>query len=172
MQDLLERVLGEQNKDVIKHIGAEYNLEQDESDKVFRYFLPLLIHGLRHNCQLQDEFEAVMRALLDDGNEQYIERPAEITEEKAIDNGNSILGHIIKTKDKSREVARYVTNKTGFDLGVMKQMLPVTANLLMGTLSKDIQEHDDKRRFLRNVLDLDNDNVALDDASGMIVKIF
>ncbi|WP_223670894.1 DUF937 domain-containing protein [Kangiella shandongensis] len=172
MQDLLNMVLGDRNSDAVEQIGKKFNLGTQETTRALQHLLPSLQQGMHQNSQQQNGMEALQRALSDGRNEQYIEKPERIVEQGAVDNGNAILGHLLGSKNTSRKVAEQAANQTGFDSGVLKQMLPLAANLLMGSLSKETQSQDEERSFLHQVLDMDNDNSVLDDAAGIIGKLF
>jgi hypothetical protein len=46
--------------------------------------------------------------------------------------GNGILGHILGSKDVSRQVAAQASARTGIGADVLKKMLPLVATLAMG----------------------------------------
>ena len=50
--------------------------------------------------------------------------------------GNGILGHLLGSKDVSREVASRAAAQTGLSADVLKRMLPLAATLMMGAFSK------------------------------------
>jgi len=50
--------------------------------------------------------------------------------------GNNILGHLLGSKDTSRNVAAKAAESTGIDVSLIKQALPLIASLAMGALSK------------------------------------
>ena len=47
-----------------------------------------------------------------------------------------MLGHILGSKDASRQLASEAAARTGLDVGILKKMLPAIAAMLMGGLSK------------------------------------
>ena len=93
-----------------------------------------------------------------------------------VDDGNRILGHILGSKDASRQVAQKTSERTGIDSGILKKMLPVVATMVMGSLSKN------KANFagsgsgssggLGKLLDADGDGSIMDDIAGMLGKVF
>ena len=48
----------------------------------------------------------------------------------------AILGHVLGSKEASRQVAAGAAQKTGIDPSVLKQMLPIVAAMVMGGLSR------------------------------------
>ena len=53
-----------------------------------------------------------------------------------VSDGNAILGHIFGNKDVSRGVAAHAAQSTGIGSSILKQMLPVIASMVMGSLFK------------------------------------
>lgn len=77
-----------------------------------------------------------MGALSSGGHERYIESPETLGSEDTVRDGNSILGHVLGSKDVSRQVARNASAQTRIGEDVLKKMLPMVAALAMGALSK------------------------------------
>jgi hypothetical protein len=53
-----------------------------------------------------------------------------------VTDGNGILGHLLGSKDVSRQVATRASAQTGLSADVLKRMLPLAATLMMGSFSK------------------------------------
>ena len=62
--------------------------------------------------------------------------------QKRGDEGNGILGHLLGSKEVSRAVASRASEKTGLGDDLLKQMLPVVATMVMGSLAKKSEEPD------------------------------
>ena len=69
-------------------------------------------------------------------HQQYVEDPTALDRPDTIADGNAILGHLLGSKDVSRQVASQASAHTGIGADLLKQMLPVVAAMAMGTLSK------------------------------------
>ena len=50
--------------------------------------------------------------------------------------GNGILGHLLGSREASREVASRAAAQTGLSVDVLKRMLPLAATLMMGAFAK------------------------------------
>ena len=83
--------------------------------------------------------------------------------------GNSILEMITGSKDKSRNIAANVAKSSGVDLSVIKNLLPVVAPMLLGSMSKRNSETGSDVSIL-GMLDMDGDGSALDDVMGFAQK--
>ena len=108
--------------------------------------------------------------------------PSTLGRPDATDDGNSILGHILGSKEVSRELAGRAANNTGVDSGIIKKILPLIAGLVMGGLSKQTgqtgqpgqarqaQSGNQITDVLGSFLDADGDGSALDDLISMAGK--
>jgi hypothetical protein len=96
--------------------------------------LPALARGLQRNAAQPGGLDALLKALGTGGHDRYVDRPEELTREEAVADGNAILGHILGSKDVSRNLAGHAAQQTGLDAGILKKMLPVIAAVAMGAL--------------------------------------
>ena len=69
-------------------------------------------------------------------HQQYVEDPTALDRPDTVADGNAILGHLLGSKDVSRQVANQASEQTGLGPDLLKQMLPVVAAMAMGALSK------------------------------------
>ena len=90
--------------------------------------------------------------------------------------GNGILGHILGSKDASRNVAAHAAQASGVDASIIKKMLPVVAAMAMGALSKQTDSgrrlKDDGGGLLGSLLDSNQDGQVLDDVINLARKLF
>ena len=120
-----------------------------------------------------------------------------LQQSNALNDGNSILGHIFGNKDVSRNIANYGANQAGLSSTLMKKALPIVASLVMGALSKNLLgkgkqsgggifgggnntsnsdlfstgiASNQNRGMLESFLDADKDGSMWDDLLGMAVK--
>ncbi|MEE4186431.1 MAG: DUF937 domain-containing protein, partial [Gammaproteobacteria bacterium] len=98
--------------------------------------LPALTQGLQNNLQQGGGLDALAGALQSGNHQRYLDDPASLATPAAQADGNGILGHLLGSKDVSRQLAAQVSGKTGVDAAAIKQMLPMVAALAMGALSK------------------------------------
>ena len=172
MQDLVNMVLGSQNSGAVEQIAKQFNLDTQQTSNALEQLLPSLKQGMKHNTQQQGGLESRRGAMSNSGNQAYVEQPEKLAEPQAVDNGNAILGHLLGSKETSRQVAEQAATKTGIDSGILKQILPLAANMLMGSLTKQTNVEKEQQGFLQGFLDSDNDGSVLDDVAGMASKLF
>jgi hypothetical protein len=98
--------------------------------------VPALLAGLQRNTAQEGGMESLLGALSSGRHSQYLDSPELLAQETTTQDGNSILGHIFGSKDVSRAVASQAAEQTGIGTDVLKQMLPVVATMVMGSLSK------------------------------------
>ena len=142
MGGLLEMILKSQNGDVVKQIGKQHGLEPTQAFDAIRNLLPSLTQGMKQNMQKEGGLGGLLDALNKGNHQKYIDDPSQITSQQATDDGNSILGHIFGSKDRSREVARQAAEKTGIDYNILKKILPQVAGATMGGMSKRVNTSD------------------------------
>ena len=117
-------------------LGKGLGLDASTTRSVLTQLMPALSRGVQNNTRSPDGVSALTRALQTGGHQRYLDDPRAIEGRDAIDDGNGILGHILGSKDASRNVAAHAAAQTGVDAGTIKKMLPLVATLVMGGLSK------------------------------------
>ena len=88
--------------------------------------------GIRRETRSPDGLSGLITALASDDHGRYLDGD----ESGIVDDGNAILGHVFGSKDVSRDVPPTRRDASGIGSGILKQMLPVIAALVMGALSR------------------------------------
>lgn len=133
--DLLNVLLS--NSRSADEVGKAVGIDGDTATQVIGRLLPALTGGLQENLQKSGGAEALAGALQSGSHQRYIDDPAKLTDAATIKDGNGILGHLLGSKDASRQLAAQVSGETGVDAGAIKKMLPMIAALAMGAVSKE-----------------------------------
>lgn len=134
--DLLSMVLNAGGGNAVRQLGQNFGLDENQASSAITNLLPALGQGLARNATSPGGMEGLMGALSSGGHERYIDNPDTLVNEGTIQDGNGILGHILGSKDVSRQVASNAAAQTGIGADVLKKMLPVVAAMAMGALSK------------------------------------
>ena len=173
MENLLDLVLGQKNSGAVEQIAKSLNLDKGDALKGLASLLPALQGGMKQNVS-KGGLDSLIGALTKNKNQQYIDNPELLGQSQAVDNGNSILGHILGSKDVSRQVASQAAEETGLDASILKKLLPMAATVLMGSMSKQNQEKPVNQNpgLLESLLDSNGDGSMLDDVLGMAGKLF
>ena len=134
MNPLLQTILGAAGGGVLQQVAGQFGLDESQAQSAISALLPALTGGVQRNVQQEGGLESLLGALTGGGHQQYLDDPSTLSD--ATSDGNSILGHLLGSKDVSRQVAAQAASQTGLGTDLMKQMLPVVASLAMGALSK------------------------------------
>jgi hypothetical protein len=139
MTDILQAILQSQGGNATQNLAERFGISDSQAGSAVSALLPALLGGLKNNIGEQSGFESLLGALAGGGHQRYVEDPETIFSQETVRDGNGILGHLLGSKDVSRQVANQAAARTGIGTDVLKQMLPVVATMLMGALSKQTQ---------------------------------
>ncbi|OQX74438.1 MAG: hypothetical protein B6D59_02440 [Campylobacteraceae bacterium 4484_4] len=116
---------------------------------------------------------------------EMVEKPEiRLKDQRRREEGNEILSHITGSKEVSREVAAQVAKKTGFDTSIIKELLPMVAPLILGSIGKGLlgdmlkgttsagssRAQNSGSSGLIGMLDFDNDGSVIDDVAKMAMR--
>ena len=134
--NILDAIVNAQDGAAVQQLGSQVGLAPDQATAALSALMPALAGGFQRNIQSQGGLESLKAALSTGNHSQYIDNPASLADPSAVTDGNGILGHLLGSKDASREVATRAAAQTGLSADVLKRMLPLAATLMMGALSK------------------------------------
>jgi len=134
--NLLDMLTGPQGRGAVAQMGQQFGLDERQASQAVAALLPALSSGLKRNVSQPGGLEALVGALGSGHHQQFLDRPETLTQPETVNEGNAILGHLLGSKDVSRAAAARASAQTGLSDGLMKQMLPLVATMVMGSLSK------------------------------------
>lgn len=178
--NLMDLVLGDQNKGTISQMAEQFGLSEDQTRNAVGQLLPSLQRGIQHNTGAEKGLDELLSAIEKGKHDRYIDEPGMLGNTQTTDDGNSILGHIFGNKEVSRNVANNAAKSSGISSSILKKMLPVVASIVMGTMSKQIfggsssgrkSASNQSRGIVASMLDSDNDGSVIDDILGMAFKM-
>jgi len=173
--NLLESILNAQNGGAVSQLASQFGLNQDQATSAVQNLLPALAGGLQRNIS-QGGLDNLVGALTKGQHQRYLEDPSALGSETARQDGNGILGHILGSKDVSRQVAAEASTRTGISESVLKQMLPAVASLAMGALSRQTASSASSSSgllgMLTPLLDRNHDGSVVDDVLGSAARFF
>jgi len=153
--NILDEVLGVQGGDAVRHLGRQFDLQVEKAKAAVSALVPALADGFKKNASTPDGMDGLMTALQDGRHERYVDDTSTLERPETVDDGNGILGHVLGSKDVSREVATQAAAQTGVGKSVLKRMLPLVAAMVMGLLAKRArQPNDQPANRARSILDL------------------
>jgi len=142
MAGLLDLLAGAQAQPAKQQLGQQFGLSEDMTQQAMAALIPALAAGLKSNASKPGGVEALLGALNKGSHSRYIDDPSLLGRAETNQDGNSILGHLLGSKEVSRAVAGKASEKTGLGSDLLKQMLPVVATMVMGSLAKKSEEPD------------------------------
>ncbi|MFO7303541.1 MAG: DUF937 domain-containing protein [Acidobacteriota bacterium] len=135
--DLLQMILNAQNGQAVDRIGGVLGLQPDQARTAIERLLPALAGGMARNVTQPGGLESLESALTRGNHARYLDDPSQLGGDDSIAEGNGILGHLLGSKDVSRQVASQVSAETGIGADVLKKMLPMLASVVMAALARN-----------------------------------
>ena len=134
--NLLEMIMSAQNGNSAQQAGANFGLNQNQTQQAIGALLPAISSALKMNTAKPEGLGGLLQALQNGSHSQYLDDPQAMAKAETVTDGNAILGHLFGSKDVSRAVAGHAAQKTGLPVDMLKKMLPLVATMAMGSLSK------------------------------------
>lgn len=132
--DLLDSAGGKQS---LASLAGNLGLDSSKTGSLVAALAPALMGGLQKQTQSADGLSSFKNALQGGKHQEYLKNPDLMSSSETLKDGNNILGHMLGSKDISRNVAAQAAESTGIDASLIKKALPMIATLAMGALSKD-----------------------------------
>ncbi|MCP5152898.1 MAG: DUF937 domain-containing protein [Ectothiorhodospiraceae bacterium] len=176
--NLMQLLMDAAGSQSMAQLGQRAGLDRQATRSVVEQLAPALAGGLRRNVAGAGGLESLASALQRGQHQRYLDEPHRLDEPETVADGNAILGHLLGSKDVSRDLAGAAAARTGVDPGIIKQMLPLLATLAMGALSKQTNggqaltggAEGGAGGLLTSLLDADGDGSVVDDVLSMARK--
>lgn len=177
--NILDAIVNAQGGAAVRQLGSQVGLAPDQTTAALAALVPALAAGFQRNLQGQGGLDSLISALASGNHGEYIDRPTSLGDQSAVADGNGILGHLLGSKDVSREVASRAAAQTGLSAEVLKRMLPLVATLMMGAFAKQTANPTSMgaglgrpgsgiAAMLTPLLDRNRDGSIVDDVTSMI----
>ncbi len=134
--DLIKMLIEAQGGGLLKQVADRCGVDERQAGAAVQSMLPSLAEGMKGNIAKQGGLEDLLNAVKSGNHSRYIDNPSELASPGSIEDGNGILGHLLGSKDRSRQVAAQAAQQTGIDPSILKSMLPMIAAAMMGGISK------------------------------------
>lgn len=121
---------------VVRQISQQFGIGEQDAASAMSALVPSLAQGMKRNMAQPRGLESLLGALGKGDHVRYVDNPAELARPDTVADGNGILGHLLGSKEASREVAAQAASRTGLDVSQLKQMLPLVAAAMMGQVSR------------------------------------
>ncbi len=136
--DLLKTLLEAQGGGLVQQVANRAGLDRSQANSAVAELLPSLAQSMKANIAKPGGLDSLLGAVKSGNHQRYIDNPAELSNDSAVEEGNGILGHLLGSKEVSRQVAAQAAQKTGIDAEKLKSMLPLIASMMMGSVSKQL----------------------------------
>ena len=134
--DLLQTILNAQNGGAVDQMGRQLGLDRDQTVSAIEQLLPALAGGMARNAVQPGGLQSLEAALTGGGHASYLDDLSRLSRPDTVADGNGILGHLLGSKDVSRQVAANASAQTGIGADILKKMLPMLASLAMAAMAK------------------------------------
>jgi hypothetical protein len=176
--NILDAILNTKNGAAVQQAGASVGLGQDQTAAALAALVPALAAGLKRNTGSPDGLAGLVGALSSGHHQRYLDNPMILGQPAAVTDGNGILGHVLGSKDASRQIASQAAAQTGISADVLKRLLPLAATMVMGALARQrastpapgTAASGGLGDMLGSMLDRDRDGSVVDDVASMIGK--
>jgi hypothetical protein len=174
----------------LSQMGGQIGAEEPVLNDAIAAALPMLITALARNTSSSDGAESLSGALERDHDGSILDDLGGFMSQGGNpSDGEAILGHMFG--DRQETVERGLSTGSGVDFGVIQQLLPLLAPIVLGYLGRQQRQNqygpDDLSGFLRNeneemirrappesnlgglasILDMDHDGDIADDAAKL-----
>jgi len=171
------------NPALVGQIASQLGVEKQDAQRGIETLIPSVSRAMRNNAAQPGGLEALASALSNGQHARYLDDLSTLARPESLADGNAILGHILGSKDASRNVAGHAANSSGLNSGMLRQMLPILASLAMGALAKQQQSSagpfegtppgrtgNPQLGGLESFLDMDGDGSVIDDVLNLAKK--
>jgi len=177
--NILDSILNHQDGAAVQQLAQQFGIGNDQTISALSALVPQLASGVQQNLQQPGGLQSLLGALASGGHDQYLNDTSRLGAPSTIDDGNGILGHLLGSKSVSHEVTANAAAQTGISQDVLKQMLPLVATLVMGSLARQTSQagaapaaaqSSGMMGEVASMLDANHDGSAMDDVVGMVGK--
>ncbi len=138
--NILDAIQGSHGGGAIQQLGQQFGLEDSQVTSALSAIVPALAAGFHQNVSSPQGLEGLLGALTGGDHQRYVDDAGALAHPDAIADGNGILSHVLGNRDVSRQVAANAAGQTGIGADVLKRMLPVVAAMMMGAMSKHVNQ--------------------------------
>jgi len=177
--NILDAIMNSQQGAAVQQAGASVGLGPGQTATALAALVPALADGFKRNTGSAEGLAGLIGALASGQHRRYLDNPTILAQPGAVTEGNGILGHVLGSKDVSRQVASQAAAQTGISADVLKRLLPLAATLVMGALAQQraaappavaAASSDGLAGMLGSLLDRDRDGSVIDDVASMLGK--
>jgi len=137
---MIDLLLNSGNSSPLTQLSAKFGISEEQAKQAVEALAPALSVGMKRNVSSPMGAGAFVEALSSGRHEQFADQPDLAMSDEGVREGNKILGHVLGSKDVSRAVTLQASQATGIGQSALKQMLPVIASMVMGSMFKGAKQ--------------------------------
>ena len=136
LNDIMKQAQGGQ---AMANMAQMFGISEEQARAAVQATLPAFSVGLQQNTSQPDYLAQFMDALGSGRHASYFDDANAFSNPNMQMDGNGILGHLFGSRDVSRMVAEQASEATGLGASIIRQMLPMIASMIMGSLFRQSQ---------------------------------
>ena len=117
-------------------VGRAYGLDAAQTQTLVAAVLPELTRRIERNTLSRGGLADMVESLGNPMFQRALDNPALLKTPELQSAGIGLLDQILGSKDRSRAVAAHAAASTGLSEILIKQLLPIIASMIMGSLAK------------------------------------
>lgn len=137
-------------------MAKEFGLSADQQAKAFEALMPAFWLGMRKNAADPFGVAAFWQSLGGGQYKSYFDNPFAALSPSAQVDGNHLLERLFGSPEVAKAVALQAEAATGIAQDVIRRMMPVMANMMMGGLQRQTESYENP--FLRFMQDMTKGN--------------
>jgi len=132
----LELIEKSQSGAAIANLAQTLGITEEQARAASEVALPVLSKGIERNTLSRSGLTHLVTALGQGHHEQILDNPASWTDPRVIADGEAVLNHITGSQQRTQALAERTALASGLGSTVIKLLLPILAQWLMGALTK------------------------------------
>ncbi|MCV3766848.1 DUF937 domain-containing protein [Rhizobium sp. TRM95796] len=140
MLPLFDLMMNAQNGQATEAMARQFGLAQEQMQKAMTALMPAFSSGFKRSAANPYDFNALLQSAMSGGYAKYFEDMGKAFTPQGVADGNAILGQLFGSKDVSRAIAAQAAQMSGIGQEVLKQMLPVMANAMVGGFLRQVAD--------------------------------
>lgn len=120
----------------VDNLARTLGISEAEARAAIEAALPELTRGIERNTLSRAGLADLVTALGQGHHEQILDTPAAWTDPRVVTDGQAILDHLTGSKRNTEMLAARTMQASGLGSGIIKLLLPILAQWLLGALTK------------------------------------
>ena len=135
-RELLGMLAQAQGGQAIGNIASRFGISESQANSAVQALLPALSAGVRRESSAGG-LDSLLQGVQPATAQRALEDSSALADSATVDQGNALLGQLFGSRDVSRRVAADASDRTGVDAGVLRQLLPLVATMLVGSAAQN-----------------------------------